>query len=150
MVYIRQDKLPKLNEYKYSGVDHSLLSRYVLKPFYTHVVIKCFPMWMAPNLVSLPCMSDLETRPDRVEQYRVNISSKEDRKLVADAQSSRSRSLDSALLLPISSRCSGTRLLLTKTALRGCMLVGLLASFSTRPSMLWMAVKRAGHVRVVR
>lgn len=47
MVYIRQDKLPKLKEYKYSGVDHSLLSQYVLKPFYTHVVINCFPMWMA-------------------------------------------------------------------------------------------------------
>ena len=47
MVYIRQDKLPKLKEYKYQGVDHSLVSRYVLKPFYTHVVIKCFPMWMA-------------------------------------------------------------------------------------------------------
>ncbi|KAF3035479.1 hypothetical protein E8E12_007300 [Didymella heteroderae] len=53
MVYIRQDKLPKLKEYKYSGVDHSLLSQYVLKPFYTHVVIKCFPMWMAPNLITL-------------------------------------------------------------------------------------------------
>jgi hypothetical protein len=47
MVYIRQDKLPKLKEYKYSGVDHSLLSQYVLKPFYSNVVIKCFPMWMA-------------------------------------------------------------------------------------------------------
>jgi hypothetical protein len=47
MVYIRQDRLPKLKEYKYSGVDHSLLSRYVLKPFYTHVVINCFPMSMA-------------------------------------------------------------------------------------------------------
>ncbi|KAI4945253.1 hypothetical protein J4E86_009139 [Alternaria arbusti] len=53
MVYIRQDKLPKLREYKYSGVDHSLLSQYVLKPFYSHVVIKCFPMWMAPNLITL-------------------------------------------------------------------------------------------------
>lgn len=47
MVYIRRDDLPKLKEYKYSGVDHSLMSRYVLKPFYTHVVIKCFPMSMA-------------------------------------------------------------------------------------------------------
>jgi hypothetical protein len=47
MVYIRQEKLPKLKEYKYSGVDHSLLSRYVLKPFYTNVVIKMFPMSMA-------------------------------------------------------------------------------------------------------
>ncbi|CAG5177906.1 uncharacterized protein ALTATR162_LOCUS8437 [Alternaria atra] len=53
MVYIRQDKLPKLREYKYSGVDHSLLSQYVLKPFYNNVVIKCFPMWMAPNLITL-------------------------------------------------------------------------------------------------
>jgi hypothetical protein len=46
-MYIRQDKLPKLKEYKYSGVDHSLVSRYVMKPFYTHFVIKCFPMSMA-------------------------------------------------------------------------------------------------------
>lgn len=53
MVYVRQEKLPNLKQYKYSGVDHSLLSRYVLKPFYTHFVIKCFPMWMAPNLITL-------------------------------------------------------------------------------------------------
>jgi hypothetical protein len=53
MVYVRQDKLPNLKQYKYNGIDHSLLSRYVLKPFYTHVVIKCFPMWMAPNLITL-------------------------------------------------------------------------------------------------
>ena len=53
MVYVRQEKLPNLKNYKYSGVDHSLLSRYILKPFYTHVVIKCFPMWMAPNLITL-------------------------------------------------------------------------------------------------
>ncbi|KAF1809960.1 Choline/ethanolaminephosphotransferase [Eremomyces bilateralis CBS 781.70] len=53
MVYIRQDKLPRLKEYKYSGVDKSLTSRYILKPFYTHVVIKLFPMWMAPNLITL-------------------------------------------------------------------------------------------------
>lgn len=53
MVYVRQEKLPGLKEYKYSGVDHSLLSRYVLKPFYTNFVIKCFPMSMAPNLITL-------------------------------------------------------------------------------------------------
>ncbi|CZT04774.1 related to ethanolaminephosphotransferase [Rhynchosporium agropyri] len=53
MVYVRQEKLPNLKQYKYSGVDHSLLSRYVLKPFYTNVVIKCFPMWMAPNMITL-------------------------------------------------------------------------------------------------
>ncbi len=47
MVYIRQRNLEKLHEYKYSGVDHSLVSKYILKPFYTHVAIKCFPMSMA-------------------------------------------------------------------------------------------------------
>lgn len=54
MVYIRQRNLPKLHEYKYAGVDKSLTSKYILKPFYTHVVIKCFPMSMAYVLESLP------------------------------------------------------------------------------------------------
>lgn len=53
MVYVRQEKLPNLKQYKYSAVDHSLTSKYILKPFYTNVVIKCFPMWMAPNLITL-------------------------------------------------------------------------------------------------
>lgn len=53
MVYVRQEKLPGLKQYKYNGVDHSLLSRYVLKPFYTNFVIDCFPLWMAPNLITL-------------------------------------------------------------------------------------------------
>ncbi|KAG9783430.1 Choline/ethanolaminephosphotransferase, partial [Aureobasidium melanogenum] len=53
MVYIRQRNLPKLHEYKYSGVDKSLTSKYILKPFYTNVVIKFFPMSMAPNLITL-------------------------------------------------------------------------------------------------
>lgn len=47
MVYIRQRMLPKLHEYKYAGVDKSLVSKYILKPFYTNVAIKCFPMSMA-------------------------------------------------------------------------------------------------------
>ncbi|KAI4861811.1 Choline/ethanolaminephosphotransferase [Hypoxylon rubiginosum] len=53
MVYVRQDFLPNLKSYKYSSVDHSLTSKYILKPFYTNVVIKCFPMSMAPNLITL-------------------------------------------------------------------------------------------------
>ncbi|KAI5860753.1 Choline/ethanolaminephosphotransferase [Durotheca rogersii] len=53
MVYVRQEYLPNLKAYKYSGVDHSLTSKYILKPFYTNVVIKCFPMSMAPNLITL-------------------------------------------------------------------------------------------------
>ena len=47
MVYIRQRNLAKLHEYKYAGVDKSLVSKYILKPFYTNFVIKCFPMSMA-------------------------------------------------------------------------------------------------------
>ncbi|KAI3327374.1 Choline/ethanolaminephosphotransferase [Xylariaceae sp. AK1471] len=53
MVYVRQEFLPNLKLYKYNSVDHSLTSKYILKPFYTNVVIKCFPMWMAPNLITL-------------------------------------------------------------------------------------------------
>ncbi len=53
MVYIRARNLEKLHEYKYAGVDKSLISKYILKPFYTHVVIKCFPMSMAPNAITL-------------------------------------------------------------------------------------------------
>lgn len=47
MVYIRQRNLQKLHEYKYAGVDKSLVSKYILKPFYTNVAIKFFPMSMA-------------------------------------------------------------------------------------------------------
>ncbi|KLJ13081.1 ethanolaminephosphotransferase [Blastomyces silverae] len=53
MVYVRQHNLAALREYRYSGVDKSLVSRYILKPFYTHVVIKCFPMSMAYHQITL-------------------------------------------------------------------------------------------------
>ncbi|OAA62422.1 aminoalcoholphosphotransferase [Niveomyces insectorum RCEF 264] len=53
MVYLRQESLPGLNLYKYSGVDHSLTSKYILKPFYNNIVLPCFPMSMAPNLITL-------------------------------------------------------------------------------------------------
>lgn len=53
MVYLRQDALSGLDLYKYSGVDHSLTSKYILKPFYNNVVLPCFPMSMAPNLITL-------------------------------------------------------------------------------------------------
>lgn len=46
-MYIRQERLKGLKEYKYSSVDRSLTSRYVLKPFYTNVAIHLFPMSMA-------------------------------------------------------------------------------------------------------
>ena len=53
MVYVRQDALPGLRNYKYSSVDRSLTSKYILKPFYTNVVIHLFPKSMAPNLITL-------------------------------------------------------------------------------------------------
>ncbi|KAJ6111924.1 hypothetical protein N7523_007985 [Penicillium sp. IBT 18751x] len=53
MVYIRQHHLPNLRNYKYAGIDHSLLSRFVLKPFYNNYVIGLFPMSMAPNAITL-------------------------------------------------------------------------------------------------
>ncbi|CAI7665670.1 hypothetical protein N7533_000893 [Penicillium manginii] len=53
MVYIRQHHLPNLRNYRYAGIDHSLVSRYILKPFYTKCVIGCFPMGMAPNAITL-------------------------------------------------------------------------------------------------
>ncbi|EEA19544.1 Phosphotransferase [Talaromyces marneffei ATCC 18224] len=53
MTWIRQYDLPALREYKYSGVDHSLISRYIMKPFYSNVVIHLFPLNMAPNLITL-------------------------------------------------------------------------------------------------
>lgn len=53
MVYLRQESLKGLKLYKYSGIDHSLTSKYILKPFYNNIVLPCFPMGMAPNLITL-------------------------------------------------------------------------------------------------
>ena len=53
MAYLRASQLPALKEYKYSSVDRSLTSKYILKPFYNNFVIKLFPMNMAPNLITL-------------------------------------------------------------------------------------------------
>ena len=53
MVYLRQASLEGLKLYKYSGIDHSLTSKYILKPFYNDIVLPCFPMGMAPNLITL-------------------------------------------------------------------------------------------------
>lgn len=53
MVYIRQSQLPGLKKYKYSGVDHSLLSRYVLKPYWWSQVVEFVPLSVAPNAVTL-------------------------------------------------------------------------------------------------
>ncbi|KAL8913580.1 MAG: hypothetical protein Q9171_001664 [Xanthocarpia ochracea] len=55
MVYIRQKQLAGLHPYKYAGVDHSLVSRYILKPFYNNAqCCECSPkeldLKLNPNL----------------------------------------------------------------------------------------------------
>lgn len=44
---IREDQLPGLKKYKYQSNDKSILSRYVLGPYWWKQVIKLFPIWMA-------------------------------------------------------------------------------------------------------
>lgn len=46
------DALPGLRLYKYSSVDNSPLSKWILKPFYTRL-IEWFPKWVAPNLITV-------------------------------------------------------------------------------------------------
>lgn len=50
--YIPATHLDNLKKYKYSGTDHSLLSRYVLQRYWNWLVL-LFPTWMAPNLITL-------------------------------------------------------------------------------------------------
>ncbi|XP_004297171.1 PREDICTED: choline/ethanolaminephosphotransferase 1 [Fragaria vesca subsp. vesca] len=52
MGYIGAHGVNALHKYKYSGVDHSLVSKYVLNPFWTRFV-NFFPLWMPPNMITL-------------------------------------------------------------------------------------------------
>ncbi|KAF9437713.1 hypothetical protein BGZ76_011491 [Entomortierella beljakovae] len=49
--YIPAEYRANLSKYKYSGVDHSLLSKYVLGPYWTKLVT-FFPLSMAPNTIT--------------------------------------------------------------------------------------------------
>ncbi|KAF2459823.1 hypothetical protein BDY21DRAFT_336582 [Lineolata rhizophorae] len=49
---VSDEALSHLKEYKYSSVDKSLLSRYVLK-HYWNAFVELLPMWLAPNMVTL-------------------------------------------------------------------------------------------------
>uniref|UniRef100_A0A060TDN5 diacylglycerol cholinephosphotransferase n=1 Tax=Blastobotrys adeninivorans TaxID=409370 RepID=A0A060TDN5_BLAAD len=51
-LFLPKSALPGLKQYKYGGVDQSLVSRYILKPFYQRFVL-LFPLWLAPNLITL-------------------------------------------------------------------------------------------------
>jgi ethanolaminephosphotransferase len=48
---ITKKQLAGVDQYKYSGVDKSVLSKYVLGPFWTWLVT-LFPRSLAPNTVS--------------------------------------------------------------------------------------------------
>nr|XP_043612919.1 choline/ethanolaminephosphotransferase 1-like [Erigeron canadensis] len=52
MGYIGAHGIDELRRHKYSGVDHSYVAKYVLQPFWTKFVT-FFPLWMAPNLITL-------------------------------------------------------------------------------------------------
>ncbi|KAL7149269.1 hypothetical protein ABFS83_05G028000 [Erythranthe nasuta] len=52
MGYIGAHGVAALHRYKYSGVDHSYLAKYVLQPFWTRCV-HFFPLWMPPNMITL-------------------------------------------------------------------------------------------------
>lgn len=50
--WLSVEALPGLRHYKYSSEDHSLLSKWILKPLYTRLV-EWFPKWVAPNLITV-------------------------------------------------------------------------------------------------
>ncbi|KAF5945378.1 hypothetical protein HYC85_015606 [Camellia sinensis] len=52
MGYIGAHGVAALHRYKYSGVDHSYVAKYVLQPFWRRSV-NFFPLWMPPNMITL-------------------------------------------------------------------------------------------------
>lgn len=50
--FVPQDKIANLKYYKYQSEDLSVVSKYVLKPFWLKFQ-KIFPSWMAPNVITL-------------------------------------------------------------------------------------------------
>ncbi|KAK7063617.1 choline ethanolaminephosphotransferase [Favolaschia claudopus] len=56
MGYISPEALQNLHKYAYKGVDKSILSKYVLNPFWTWFVT-LWPLWVAPNTITLSGLS---------------------------------------------------------------------------------------------
>uniref|UniRef100_A0A0E0JUS3 Uncharacterized protein n=1 Tax=Oryza punctata TaxID=4537 RepID=A0A0E0JUS3_ORYPU len=52
MGYVGQHGVATLRRYKYSGVDHSLVAKYILQPFWSRFV-NLFPLWFPPNMITL-------------------------------------------------------------------------------------------------
>ncbi|TID28340.1 hypothetical protein CANINC_002517 [Pichia inconspicua] len=51
-IFIPSDAIRHLDEYKYQSEDRSLVTKYILKPFWLKFE-RIFPIWMAPNMVTL-------------------------------------------------------------------------------------------------
>lgn len=51
-VFIPQHAIKHLDEYKYQSEDRSIITKYILKPFWSKFE-RIFPVWMAPNMVTL-------------------------------------------------------------------------------------------------
>ena len=51
-LYIPTARLRNLHTYKYSGADDSLISKYILGPYWNWLV-SLFPTWIAPNTITL-------------------------------------------------------------------------------------------------
>jgi ethanolaminephosphotransferase len=49
--YLRKEHLQGFDKYKYSCIDSSPLSNYVMHPFW-NIIVKIYPMWLAPNLIT--------------------------------------------------------------------------------------------------
>ncbi|XP_060106660.1 ethanolaminephosphotransferase 1 isoform X2 [Heteronotia binoei] len=49
--YVSAEQLAGFDKYKYSAVDSNPLSLYVMHPFW-NTVVKIFPTWLAPNLIT--------------------------------------------------------------------------------------------------
>lgn len=50
--YLEESQIENLRLYKYSAVDKSYITKYVLRPYWDFA-IKLFPRWIAPNLITL-------------------------------------------------------------------------------------------------
>ena len=51
-IFIPKHAIKHLDEYRYQSEDRSLITKYILKPFWQRFV-NVFPLWMAPNMVTL-------------------------------------------------------------------------------------------------
>ena len=68
--YVPAPAMEALQQYRYSAVDHSLVSKYILQPYWSRLVT-IFPLWMAyavdapPTAHAAPTVAHARRRPHR-------------------------------------------------------------------------------------